>query len=374
MAKVYVSSTYLDLQDYREQVRIALRSVGHEDVAMEYYTAGEERPVNKCLADVAKCDIYAGIFGFRYGSVPGGCDKSVTEEEYRKAIELGKPCLIFVLKDDAPWPTNRVEFAQITRVMALRKELADHHQIGWFTDKNDLAKQVTAAIYNWALEHGHIPATVATIPQFDLETYFTALRKRYGVLALEGLTPPQKEEYLQIQLRTVFVEQNVRENPPPVELPKEVWEKLSRDKEIHPDDLPSGITLDDVRKAREVYYEKPPRPVLDVLTDPRYQHAIILGDPGSGKSTLARYVMLSLINPSADDKRIKLAFARHLPLLIELRSYAGLCAEGNCTTFLEFLEYLGKTEGWHLTQSALHNHLKNDGGAVVIFDGGDEIF
>jgi predicted NACHT family NTPase len=63
-----------------------------------------------------------------------------------------------------------------------------------------------------------------------------------------------------------------------------------------------------------------------------------------------------------------------LPLLIELRSYAGLCTEGNCTTFLEFLEYLGKTEGWALTQSALHNHLKNDGRAVVIFDGLDEIF
>jgi DNA segregation ATPase FtsK/SpoIIIE-like protein len=118
------------------------------------------------------------------------------------------------------------------------------------------------------------------------------------VLALEGLTPPQKEEYLQIQLRQVFVEQSVRENPPPVELPKEVWEKLSRDKEIHPDDLPLGITLDDVREAREAYYEKPSRPVLNVLTDSRYPHTIILGDPGSGKSTLARYVILSLIDPT----------------------------------------------------------------------------
>ena len=48
--------------------------------------------------------------------------------------------------------------------------------------------------------------------------------------------------------------------------------------------------------------------------------------------------------------------------------------ENKCETPLEFLEHLGKTEGWELTQTALHNHLKNDGRAVVIFDGLDEIF
>lgn len=64
----------------------------------------------------------------------------------------------------------------------------------------------------------------------------------------------------------------------------------------------------------------------------------------------------------------------YLPLLIELRTYAGLCADAKCETFLEFLEYLGKTEGWGLTAAALHNYLKNDGRAVVIFDGLDEIF
>jgi len=373
MAKIYVSSTFNDLQEYREQVRIALRSMGHEDMAMEYYTAGEQRPVDKCLADVAHSDIYVGIFAFRYGYVPEGQDKSVTEQEYHKAVELDKPCLIFILKDDAPWPSNRFEFPQITRVTAFRKELCDKHMVGMFLDKNDLAKQVTTAIYNWALEHGHIPATVATIPQFDLERYYEALRKRYGALALEGLTPPQKEEYLQIQLRSVFVEQSVRENPPPVELPKEVWEKLSRDKEIHSEDLPSGIAIDDVRSARETYYHKPSSRVLDVLTDSHYQYVILLGDPGSGKSTLARYVMLSLIDPAGNEK-LRGTFDGHLPLLIELRSYVGLGAEGHCNTFLEFLEYLGKTEGWALTQPALHNHLKNDGRAVVIFDGLDEIF
>ena len=34
MAKIYVSSTFLDLQDYRAQVERVIRRMGHEDVAM----------------------------------------------------------------------------------------------------------------------------------------------------------------------------------------------------------------------------------------------------------------------------------------------------------------------------------------------------
>ena len=368
MAKIYVSSTFLDLKDHREQVERVIRRMGHTDVAIEYYVAEDKRPVAKCLDDVAACDVYVGIYAWRYGWIPtenNPANLSITEMEFRQAEDKHKPCLIFLLRDDAPWARSKMD-RDTTKIEALRNTASAKHTADYFSTPDELARKVAEAIYKL------LPAAVS-IPEHNLGAYFNALRKRYGVLALEGLTPPQKEEYLQIQLRQVFVEQNVRENPPPVELPKEVWEKLSRDKEIHSDDLPSGITLDDVRRAREAYYEKPSRPVLDVLTDSRYPHAIILGDPGSGKSTLARYVMLSLIDSTLTPALSRLGEGV-LPLLIELRSYAGLCAEGNCTSFLEFLEFLGKTEGWALTQSALHNHLKNDGRAVVLFDGLDEIF
>ncbi len=377
MAKIYVSSTYLDLQEYRAQVERVIRRMGHTDVAMEYYVAEDTRPVAKCLADVAACDVYVGIFAWRYGWQPKDDNPenlSITEMEFRQAEKSGKPCLIFLLNEDAPWLPKHIDDDK-SKIKNLRNTASAKHNPDWFTTPDELARKVAEAIHKWEKEHGLISS--GTLVSFDVQAYYAALRKRYGVLALEGLTPPQKEEYLQIQLRSVFVEQSVRENPPPVELPKEVWEKLSRDKEIHPDDLPSGITLEDVRRAREAYYEKPSRPVLDVLTDSRYQYAIILGDPGSGKSTLARYVMLSLIDPTPTPPSDSPRFAGGegaLPLLIELRSYAGLCADNKCNSFLEFLEYLGKTEGWHLTQAALHNHLKNDGRAVVIFDGLDEIF
>ena len=41
MARVYVSSTFSDLQECRGQVRLTLRRMDHNDMAMEYYTAEE---------------------------------------------------------------------------------------------------------------------------------------------------------------------------------------------------------------------------------------------------------------------------------------------------------------------------------------------
>jgi hypothetical protein len=373
MARIYVSSTYADLTECREQVRLILRRMGHEDVAMEYYTAGDERPAEKCKADVAACDLYVGIFAWRYGYRPpenNPDELSVTEMEYRQAVATGKPCLIFLLHEDAPWPRKFVD--RDGRIEKLRQELSEKYLCGFFNSAHDIGSVVAPAVHEWAKEHGYAaPSTL--IPAFDLDAYFTAVRQRYQRLDLEGLTPPQREEYLQLQLRSVFVEQSVRENPPPVELSKEAWERLSREQEMHREDLPDGMTLDDLRRAREVYYEKPKRPVLEVLADLPHQHVIILGDPGAGKSTLAHYVLLSLIDPAGDEK-LRRAFEGWLPLLVELRSYAGLRADGRWDTFLGFLEYLGKTEGWHLNQGALHQYLENDGRAVVIFDGLDEIF
>ncbi|HEX8920193.1 MAG TPA: DUF4062 domain-containing protein, partial [Pyrinomonadaceae bacterium] len=374
MAKVYVSSTFLDLQECRRQVSVVLRRMGFEDVGMEYYVAGNERPVDKCLADVAACDLYVGVFAWRYGFVPKKNNRkklSITEMEFRKAVETGKPCLLFLLDEEASWPVKFIDDDK-SRIKKLRAEFGDKYVISHFKSAADIGSVVAPAIHNWAKEHSHI-SPVMLSAQLDLTAYFTALTKRYQRLDLDALTPPQKEEYLQLQLRSVFVEQSVRENPPPVELTKELLEKLQREKEIHPEDLPADLTVDDALRARELYYAKPSQAVLDAITDSRHQHAIILGDPGSGKSTLSRYVLLSLIT-DAGDERLRRAFEAHLPLLIELRSYMGLCAEGKCDTFLEFLDYMGETEGWHLNRDALHHHLKADGRAIVIFDGLDEIF
>jgi hypothetical protein len=64
---VYISSTYEDLKEHRRAVADALRDCGYKVDAMEKYPARDDRPKAACEADVSNCDIYIGIFAWRYG-------------------------------------------------------------------------------------------------------------------------------------------------------------------------------------------------------------------------------------------------------------------------------------------------------------------
>lgn len=61
VARIFVSSTFEDLKEYREKVRFNLKRLDHEDVAMECFVAEDQRPIEKCLKDVVSCDLFIGI-------------------------------------------------------------------------------------------------------------------------------------------------------------------------------------------------------------------------------------------------------------------------------------------------------------------------
>ncbi|MDY0129501.1 MAG: DUF4062 domain-containing protein, partial [Methanosarcina vacuolata] len=153
MARIYVSSTFKDLKECREKVRVTLKQMSHEDIAMEYYVAEDKRPVDKCLEDVASCDLYIGVFAWRYGFVPDGYDKSITELEYRKAVETGKDCLIFLLSEAAPWPPMFVDIGKdAEKIRDLRAEFSKKYMVSFFKSADELARLVSAAIYKWKNE------------------------------------------------------------------------------------------------------------------------------------------------------------------------------------------------------------------------------
>ena len=374
MAKIFVSSTFKDLKECREKVRLVLRRMKHEDVAMEYYVAEDKRPVDKCLEDVAACDIYVGIFAWRYGYIPTGYDKSITELEYRKAVETGKDCHIFLLHEDAPWLPKFVDKGDdAQKIDYLRKELSEKYDVSFFKLHDELGSLVGTSIHNWEIKLGIASEKKDEIPDIDIEGYTKAIERKYETLDLDTLTPSQKEDYLRVQLSNVFVEQNVREKSPPMELPKEVVKRIQEEWDIDAEFLPDGVTIEDIKQANVSYYSKNPIPVLDAIIDKRNKYLVILGDPGSGKSTLARYILLSVLNIHQDEKLNK-RFNGYLPLLIELREFIGLCSENKCKTFLDNFHYLGETQGYHLTKEGIHNYFKENENALVIFDGLDEVF
>ncbi|AKB47472.1 putative oxidoreductase/HEAT repeat-containing protein [Methanosarcina sp. Kolksee] len=374
MARVFVSSTFKDLEECRRSVSLILRQMGHEDVAMEYFVAEDKRPLDKCLEAVASSDLYIGIFALRYGYKPPRYKKSITELEYRKAIECGIDCLIFLLHEDASWPVKFVDKGtDSVKLESLRKELSKKYNIGSFKSHNELASKVGTAVHNWEKENGKPISESERIKELDLTQYREAVSKRYYNIDLDALTPSKKEDYLKIKLSSVFVEQNVRENPPPVELPKEIWTKMHEEWDPEKECFPEGLTAEDLKRAKESYYSKDSKAVLDVISDESNKHIVILGDPGAGKSTLTKYIILSVLQINNDEKLASL-FNSYLPLRVELREFAGLCAEKECRTFLDYFQHLSETEGYSLTKEEVDNYLKNNGKAIVIFDGLDEIF
>jgi hypothetical protein len=156
MARIYVSSTYGDLKDHREHVYRTLRQLGHDVIAMEDYVAADQRPLDRCLADVAACDLYVGILAHRYGYIPDKDNserRSITELEYRHARALSKSCLVFLLDPEASWPATSMDAItkdneRGARIEALREELDREHLVSFFATAEELAQKVSVATTN----------------------------------------------------------------------------------------------------------------------------------------------------------------------------------------------------------------------------------
>ncbi|MEN8183650.1 MAG: DUF4062 domain-containing protein [Myxococcota bacterium] len=92
-----MSSTFLDNRERRQTVHDAILTAGLVPVGMERFAASTLPTVQECGAQVRGCDWLIGILAYRYGWIPKGEDRSITEIEYDTAKEAGMPRLMFVI-------------------------------------------------------------------------------------------------------------------------------------------------------------------------------------------------------------------------------------------------------------------------------------
>jgi hypothetical protein len=157
--KVYLSSTFRDLQQHRAAVDQTLRKMGHDVIGMEQYAAEGSRPVDRCKRDVKIADAYVLILGWRYGYVPkedNPSQLSITELEYEHAIECKKTVLAFLVDPQAPWPPSDMDSASADVVAAaainrFRSKVGADYLAGVFVSPADLAGQVAAAVASHGL-------------------------------------------------------------------------------------------------------------------------------------------------------------------------------------------------------------------------------
>lgn len=147
MKTVFLSSTSADLQAYRDTVAETLKKMGVGGSRMEDWGAGDDTPLEKCLEEVSKTDIYIGIIAYSYGSFPKDHTISFTEAEYDKAKELGLPCYCFIVADDQPWLPQFIQSKNKQKLKRFKKKIRSEKVVETFTTPDNLAKKVAEAMY-----------------------------------------------------------------------------------------------------------------------------------------------------------------------------------------------------------------------------------
>jgi len=352
--KVYVSSTSKDLEPHRAAVKATLERAGFDAECMEKYPAFDERPRDKCLADVAACDYYVLILAWRYGYRPADDNPgqfSITHLEYEEAVRCGKSCFVFLLDPEADWKRGFQDsdsFSLDSPIARFRDQVEKRHGRRWFTTPDSLAAAVLEPLR--AEEQKHLSEGEKAKAQIR-DDYLAWLRSTCESVEMLGLTLKESQN---VRLGQVYV--------PAVTAAK-------ADKEA------TGPTREHTHAL-----------LLERLGE---ESLYLPGAPGSGKSTFCRWLAYlgadgidaghALEAPDEFREKLPAALAGRFPLLCRLRDWAGReeGLRGKGQWFRAQLEdslsgWLDATRPGGLTGAVFRDELAA-GRCLVILDGVDEI-
>jgi len=145
--QVFISSTYKDLIEQRNQVVEVVLRLSHLPVGMEIFNAASATPWDVIKSHIDNSDYYVLILAHRYGSEDPETGIGYTEKEYDYAISLGIPCLAFVLQDGVHWNPEFTEQkpGPKKKLAAFKKKVHVHH-LSYWTSTEDLASKVLLSL------------------------------------------------------------------------------------------------------------------------------------------------------------------------------------------------------------------------------------
>src|SRR5882757_4579271 len=115
--QVFVSSTYRDLMEERQEVIQALLELDCIPVGMELFPAADDDQWTLIKRLIDDCDYYILIVGGRYGSLSTE-GISYTQMEYEYALKSGIPIISFIHKSP-----EKIAFGKSEVDPALREKL-----------------------------------------------------------------------------------------------------------------------------------------------------------------------------------------------------------------------------------------------------------
>jgi len=144
--QVFISSTYADLQEERQEIMQALLELDCIPAGMELFPAANEDQWTLIRKVIDDCDYYIVIIGGRYGSLsPSGI--GYTELEYRYALEKGKPVIGFLHKDPGKLAADRCEPTEDgKKKLSDFRDLVQKKMCRFWESPADLGSQVSRSL------------------------------------------------------------------------------------------------------------------------------------------------------------------------------------------------------------------------------------
>jgi len=144
--KVFISSTYVDLKDYRQVAITVVHRNGCVPMAMEFLTAQPKEPEDVCTQEIMECNIFVGIYAHRYGFVPRRGKKSITQLEYELAQAERKDCLCFIVDQDFAWKPAMCEFEKKNELDAFLNSVRERSVVAAFRHVRDFESKFATAL------------------------------------------------------------------------------------------------------------------------------------------------------------------------------------------------------------------------------------
>ena len=146
--QVFVSSTYKDLIEERQEVMHALLELDCMPSGMELFPAADEDQWSLIKQVINDCDYYVVIIGGRYGSMgPEGI--SYTQMEYEYAISQNKPVIAFLHKDPNQLLVSKTEETEKGRKQLNEfRTLAQKKMCKFWTSPAELGSVVSRSLVN----------------------------------------------------------------------------------------------------------------------------------------------------------------------------------------------------------------------------------
>jgi tetratricopeptide (TPR) repeat protein len=159
--KVFISSTYEDLKNYRQAAIEVVNRCKWVPLAMEFFTSMPHEPTKACEQEINECDVFVGIYAHRYGFIPDGESKSITHLEYDLAKKLNKACLCFVVKEDYQWNPQFFERKKYDELVTFLEQVKKKNVVSFFEGAKDFESKLAVSLAR-LIEAKQGPAALCT--------------------------------------------------------------------------------------------------------------------------------------------------------------------------------------------------------------------